>query len=287
VIEGLTMSEKRAVLITGASSGIGLDATKRLLQKNYRVFACARKQEDLDRLQNEVGAEPVKLDVTDQEHIESLKIFLKENLEDGTLYALINNAGIPGFGPIECVPLWLYRKVFDVNVFGVISTTQIAIPYIRKAKGRIINISSISGRHSSQFLSPYCASKFALEAITDSLRRELLPFGVNVISINPGAMKTPIWDKRPSEETIRAHFSEITDQLPVYSTELEKFRAHFKKAEDEAEPVDHVTRVIVQALESKNPKTRYYVGKGMSLVAFMASHLPDKWMDWIIKKSIK
>ncbi|MEN8210811.1 MAG: SDR family oxidoreductase [Thermodesulfobacteriota bacterium] len=279
-------TNKKNVLITGSSTGIGLATAEALTKNNYTVYACARKPEDLARLENEVGAHPVKLDVTVREDIDALENFLSKEASDG-LFALINNAGIVRHGPVECVPMSELREQFEVNLFGQVAVTQKALPYIRKTKGRIVNISSISGRSAAPFLGPYAASKFALEAINDSLRREMIVHGVHVSSINPGFIKTPILTKQRDKKELEELFFTRPGQKEAYLPGLEQVGKYFQSSIPNADPVEWVVEAVLHALESPRPKTRYYVGKGISFAALMYRLLPDRWMDRILWKHLR
>jgi NAD(P)-dependent dehydrogenase (short-subunit alcohol dehydrogenase family) len=281
------MADQKSVLITGASSGIGLATTQALVKKQYRVFAGARKPADLERLKKEVGAEPVELDVARQDHISSLEGFLSSRLGEGSLYAVINNAGISRHGPVECVPMEAWREQFETNIFGAVAVTQVVLPWIRKSRGRVINVSSISGRVAAPLLAPYAASKFALDAISDSLRRELYDLGVKVSSINPGFIRTPMLEKIIDKAELERQFFKKEGQREAYLPLLQKMGDHVEDAKKKANSVDVVVKAIVHALESRSPKTRYYVGKGMTLAASLFSHLPDSWIDKIILKHIE
>ena len=279
-------NQGKSILITGASSGIGLAITTELVKRQYQVFACARKEEDLKRLQIEVGAIPVELDVTNEQQVKNLETVLSQKLGSSSLFGLINSAGIARHGPVECVPMSVLRKQLEVNFFGLYSVTQTLLPFLREARGRIINISSISGRISSPFLSPYCASKFAVEALTDSLRREVDSLGVKVISICPGFVKTPMLEKHQDKKELEELFFTRKGQKEAYCEKLEKFGKHIEEEKKKAGPVEIVVNAVINGLESPKPRTRYYVGKGISFVAKLFSLLPDRWLDWIISKHI-
>lgn len=278
-------TNKKNVLVTGASTGIGLATTEALIKNNYTVYACARKQEDLVRLEKEIRAHPLKLDVTVREDIDALEDFLAKEASDG-LFALINNAGIVRHGPVECVPMSEFREQLEVNFFGQVAVTQKALPYIRKTKGRIVNISSIAGRSAAPFLGPYAASKFALEAINDALRREMIAQGVHVSSINPGFIKTPMLTKQRDKKELEDLFFTRPGQKEAYLPGLQQMGKHFQSSIPHADPVEWVVEAILHALESPKPKTRYYVGKGISFAALMSRLLPDRWMDQIIWKHL-
>ena len=179
-----------SVLVTGASTGIGEATARRMKAAGWEVFAAARKDGDLERLRGE-GLTPLKLDVTDAGSIAAAKA----EVGGRKLHGLVNNAGVAVSGPIEHVPLDELRRQLEVNLVGQVAVIQAFLPNIREAKGRIVNVSSIGGRIALPLVGPYAASKVGLEAVSDSLRRELRPWGIHVSVIEPGAVVTPIWEK--------------------------------------------------------------------------------------------
>lgn len=248
------------VFITGASSGIGLAIVKDLLSPQTTIFACARKASDLATLaglgENVV---PISLDVTKADELENAFRFVETrvNSEPGE-FSLINNAGIAVPGPVEGLDMSGLRHQFDVNFFGVIQTTQVFLPLIKKSKGKIIMMSSISGIMSFPFLGAYCASKYALEAMTDSLRMELLDTGVKVVLIEPGPIKTPIWEKG------FVNREELFSKLPVhvlkeYQKPLTRYAELTESDVRTALPTTAVTKIIRDCLQSSNPPERKIV----------------------------
>src|SRR2546429_6668900 len=183
-----------AVLISGASTGIGRACAEHLDGLGFAIFAGVRNQSDADSLRGAGSGrtQPVMLDVTEPESIASALRIVDEAATAG-LSGLVNNAGISVGGPLEFVEIDEWRRGLEVNFIGQVAVTQAALPALRKARGRIVNMTSIGGRLASPFLGPYNASKYALEAVTDSLRLELRQFGVAVAAIEPGAVATPIW----------------------------------------------------------------------------------------------
>ena len=182
------------VVVTGASTGIGAAIARHLAERGFRVFGTVRRAEDEVALARD-GVTPVRMDVTDTASIMRARGEVERALGITPLIALVNNAGIPAAGPLELFPLDELRRVLEVNLIGVVAVTQAFLPLLKVSRGRIVNISSVAGRGALPFLGPYAASKFGLEAISDSLRRELSPFGVRVIVIEPGSFKTAIWRK--------------------------------------------------------------------------------------------
>lgn len=271
------------VIVTGASTGIGYAITKYLIDRNYFVFGSVRKAADAERLAADFGAQGFQallFDVTDREAIEKARLAVSSVIGDQKLAALVNNAGIAVGGPLKYLSAEEVRQQFDVNVIGLLSVTQAFIPYLENPTkaGRIINISSVSGILVSPFTSLYSASKFAVEALTHGLRRELYFHGVTAISIQPGPIKTPIWDKALS-------FSGRYDHTE-YGKVLEDMDRFIKKTEQNAIPPERVAQVVHRALTSRSPRPTYLVMKG-GLFARIISWLPHAWVDKLMSSRAK
>ena len=270
----MAQSNPQTILITGASTGIGYDAAKQLGQMGMHVIAGARKDSDIERLNALDNVTGIRLDVTKQEdRDEAIKHI--EALGNG-LDVLINNAGIAVGAPIMDVSGDDLRWQFEVNVFCLVELTQACFPFLLKNKGRVINISSMAGRMVMPFMAPYAMSKFAVEAFTDGLRRELRPFGLKVVAIQPGPIKTAIWDKT-DPETLQYAGSPFEDRARRAGKML------IKAGQEQSLPVETVTRVIKHAITSRSPKTRYIVTKGKWFRLFLNS-LPDKWSDAVLTR---
>jgi len=282
------MSLPNAVLISGASTGIGAACALRLAEMGWQVYAGIRREEDGRRLEEQSSGKvtSVQLDVTRPKDISAVAEQLHAQLKSCGLAALVNNAGIAISGPLEEVAMDDWRQQFDVNFFGAVALTKACLPMLREARGRIVNVSSVSGRVASPFLSPYAASKFALEAVSDALRVELRPQGIRVALVEPGAVATPIWDKSGSASREReAAYSK--DFQALYGKPMAGFR---KMAEDtgrRAMPVEVVVRAVVHALTAKRPRTRYLLGREARLAAFVHRLLPDSWWDALMARHLK
>jgi NAD(P)-dependent dehydrogenase (short-subunit alcohol dehydrogenase family) len=275
---------KGFVLVTGASSGIGEACAQHLAGLGFNVFAGVRRPEDGERI---AGAriEPVMLEVTDDASVASAADSVRSAVGNSGLAGLVNNAGIGAGGPIEFIPLEDFQRTLDVNVMGVVRTTQAMLPLLRPARGRVVNISSIGGRVALPAVGPYAASKFAVEAVSDSLRRELRPWRMHVALIEPGTVTTPIWDKTQSYaediETnappeLRERYGELLDRI---GTEVEKNKTA-------GVPPSEVAEAVAHALTASKPKTRYLVGRDAKLRARMAAIMPDRMMDAAIARAI-
>ena len=207
-------------VVTGASTGIGRAAVKVLAGHGWRVFAGVRKGADADSLRREFGEKvaPLLFDVTDSEAVQAAARDVRAALAGRTLKGLVNNAGMGIGGPLAHQPIDEIRQLFEVNVLGAVTVSQAFIPLLGAdavltgGPGRIVNITSIGGRFAPPFLGDYAMSKHALEAFTDSLRRELMIYGIDVIAIGPGAVATPIWDKAEKVEMSRLRRIRITAQ---------------------------------------------------------------------------
>ncbi|MEM0909559.1 MAG: SDR family NAD(P)-dependent oxidoreductase [Pseudomonadota bacterium] len=270
---------KKVALISGCSSGIGKDIAIELAKHDWRVLAGVRKQEDGDVLSNEYpNITPIILDVTNPQHIQDCAELL--NSQALQVDALINNAGIAFGGPIEVTSIQEWREVFDVNVFGLVELTTAVLPFIRRAKGRIINISSISGLVASPFMSVYASSKFAIEAFSDSLRRETKALGIHVSVIEPGPIKTKIWDK--GVDGSMQKLDNLTDELrETYGDAGTTFKSIIDGAIAAALPVSATTRAIYKACISDKPRSRYIISKNKRAIQLLRL-LPDSWADKLI-----
>lgn len=271
-----------AVVVTGASTGIGYACALYLDTLGYKVFAGVRKQADADNLQQNTSKRlmPVFIDVTNIDTITSAAQTVTELLGKTGLAGLVNNAGIAVPGPLEFLPIADLRRQFEINVVGQVAVTQAFLSLLRQGKGRIINMSSISGRVAAPFVGPYAASKFSLEALTDSLRVELKPWGIDVISIQPGAIATPIWEKTLGGEDFIDNFLKGAESL--YGARLAAAREVAIETGQQGIPAEEVAKVVVRALTAKRPKTRYLVGRDAKITAMLLKFLPDRARDWVI-----
>jgi NAD(P)-dependent dehydrogenase (short-subunit alcohol dehydrogenase family) len=270
------------VFISGTSSGFGLQATVALAKTGYHVVASMRNLESrhtLDEAVRVAGVEDhitcMQLDVTDSIGVESTIKTVIERF--GRIDILINNAGHAVGGFVEEIPLEEWRRQFETNFFGVVSMTKAVIPYMRKRrKGRIINVSSISGMMGFPILAPYVASKFAVEGFSESLRLELLPFDIDVVLIEPGSFKTNIWSKGVSKFKL--------DKNSPYFQKLEGMISYIQNAGDTAADPEEVIQALVKICELKSPKLRYPVGTGVRKTIFLKHLLPWTWIEKSMKK---
>jgi short-subunit dehydrogenase len=278
----------KQVLITGASTGIGFDLTRTLCEKGYKVWAGVRNPESLDRLTQDFSNKltVLKLDVTNSHDIERAYKIVHSEMNPDQELILVNNAGIASGGPIEGLSLEEWRKVFDVNLFGMVEMTQVFLALIRQTKGRVINMGSISGRVAAPFLGPYTTSKFAVKAFSDSLRRETASFGVHVSLIEAGPIRTEIWSKSidVSDEIAKKLSPEVRE---IYGPMMSALREGVIATAQEAVPVQNVTMAILHAIQSRMPRVNYLVGKNIKLQAGLMRFMSTRMMDRVIKKSLR
>jgi len=270
----------RSCLITGASTGIGEACALRLDAAGWRVFAGVRRDEDAARLRAKLSdrSQPLIVDVVDQESIARAAEIIGAALREDGLDGLVNNAGIAVTGPLEFLPLAEFRQQFDVNVTGQIAVTQALLPALRAARGRVVFMSSVSGRASSPLLTPYTASKFAIEAIADGLRLELRRWGIRVVLVEPGSVDTDIW--RGAEAQFDAGVAAMTDEhRQLYGGLLAGSRKMVRATAKRAAPVDKVVAAIVDAVTAERPRTRYVVGADARAQILLNAALPDRAYD--------
>lgn len=262
------------VLVTGASSGIGLATARELRQTGFQVVGTVRRQEDAQRLEEE-GIVPLLVDLSKPTSIAEGVRVLRESLYINSLAGLVNSAGITVTGPWEHLEIQEIREVFEINVLGAIALTQAVLPILREGRGRIVMISSVSGRFAAPFLGPYTASKHALEAVCDSLRRELNGHGVTVTSVQPGPVATPLWAKIAT----RADRFEST----VYEPAFRRFLEISAVSALHALSPDRVAAVVREVLIRRRPPLRVGVGFGSGFLFWLQSLVPDRLVDRILK----
>ena len=270
------------VLITGVSSGIGHAAVAELLQQGFAVFGSVRKVADAERLSGEFPRNftPLVFDVTREDQVCEAAVRVADKVGAEGLWGLVNNAGISHSGPLSELPTSVVREHLETNLMGVVHVTKAFLPSLRtqpgrsQPPGRIVNISSVSGRIAYPFMGPYAASKHALEALSDSWRRELMLYGVDLIVIEPGAIQTPIWDKTAiiSSEFAASDYGPILQHIDLM------------EAKREALPVERVTRVIHRALSCRRPRARYVIPDRWWKYWILPRVLPDRWLDRIIAR---
>ena len=276
----------RSVVITGASTGIGWACAKLLLDKGFRVFGSVRKQADADRLSSEFGRNfsPLIFDVTDEAAVLAAGREVRAALNGETLAGLVNNAGVAVAGPVLELSADEFRRQMNVNVIGPIITTQAfgpllgADPQLKGPKGRIVMMSSVAGRNGNPLLSAYSASKHALDGLAESLRREMMLFGIDVIIVAPGAVKTPIWGK--AEEVDISSYQ----NSPFYPA-LQKIRKFMLQLGENGLPAEAIAERVFEALTTASPKVRYQITPD-PMRHLLTAILPKRMIDKIIAKRL-
>ncbi len=276
----------RTVVVTGASTGIGHAAAVRLAGLGFDVYAGVRRDADAERLRGE-GLRPLTVDVADHDTIDAAAEEVGAAVGAAGLAGLVNNAGIAVSGPVEFVPIDEWRRQLEVNLIGQIAMTQRFLPLVRAARGRIVNVSSIGGRIALPLVGPYAASKFALEAVSDSLRRELHGQGIGVSLIEPGGVKTPIWDKGLSTaDDLEAAMPAEAHRL--YGGLVRALRRQVETiATKTGMEADEVADKIVHALTASRPRTRYLIGGEARIRWALAKRLPDRAFDALVARSLR
>lgn len=270
------------ILLTGTSTGIGYTTAKTLLDAGHFVFGTVRKLADAEQLALHPAFSALKMDVTDRDSIRSAIAEIKSSGKP--LHALINNAGIAVSGPLETIAEEDYRRQFDVNVFGGLAVSQEALALLHAAREagetniKIIYISSVSGYLTSPFTGIYSASKFATEAIVDGLRRELMPFGIDVLSVAPGPVKTPIWTKAKTQTK--------AFEGTRYANILEKLTDYTEKAEAGGVEPGKVANLILNLLESAKPRPDQLI-MNKAWMARFARQLPKRMQDKMFSKNLE
>jgi short-subunit dehydrogenase len=277
------MSRKQSILITGASSGIGKACALHLDQSGFKVYAGVRKASDGEALREEASEnlQPVILDVTKTDTIQAVLELISRD-SDYPFFGLVNNAGIGISGVLEATPETELRKLLEVNVVGLHAVTRACLPLLRKQTGRIINIGSSAGFIAGPGASSYAASKFAVRAISDSLRLELQPFGMSVSLVAPGAIKSDIWDKAKAykDELRKSLAPELLEAYKLFITAGDKLVDQIKPI-----PAIEVAKAVHHALTAKKSKPCYIVGQDAKK-AYTFSKLPKSLLNWLMIKHI-
>jgi NAD(P)-dependent dehydrogenase (short-subunit alcohol dehydrogenase family) len=276
----------KSVLITGASTGIGRATALHLAGKGWRVFAGVRKEEDAASLRA-AGSErlaPLMLDVTDVGQISAAAERIGTEVGEAGLDGLVNNAGIAVPGPLETLPVDDFRRQVEVNLTAHVAVTQAMLPAIRRARGRIVFITSIGGLMAFPMFGAYHAAKFGLEAVGDVFRQELRPWGVKVAVIEPGSTATPIWERGDAEVDAIARRAR-DGHTDLYGEAIAAYREVARKTGARGIPPERVAAKIEHALTARRPHTRYLVGADARGQAFAGRVLPDRLVDWLVARA--
>ena len=273
----------RTVVITGASTGIGAAAAHQFAANGWRVFAGVRKDADAHALLADATGEfyPILLDVTNADQVEAAAKHVSKVLNGETLTGLVNNAGIAKMGPLALQPMEDFEAQFQVNVFGLLRATQAFVPLLGAdpdrtgVPGRIVNITSVGGRIASPFLGAYTATKHAVEAMTDTFRRELAIYGIDAIAVGPGAVRTPIWDKAEQDDRSRAY------RNSDWAASLERFETAMLEGGRTGLKPEAIAEIIAEALTAEKPKARYAPVPDKLTNFTIPTRLPKRVLDKI------
>jgi NAD(P)-dependent dehydrogenase (short-subunit alcohol dehydrogenase family) len=276
----------RSVLVTGASTGIGRATALRLDAAGWRVFAGVRREEDAENLDKASSDRlgPLILDITDAAQIAAAAERIEAEAEAG-LDGLVNNAGVAIPGPLETLPIEDFRRQLEVNLTAHVAMTQAVLPSIRRARGRIVFISSIGGRMALPLTGAYHAAKFGIEAVGDVFRQELRPWRISVSIVEPGSIDTPIWERG---ERIADEVGERSppQQEELYGTVIERYRKVIRQTAERGIAPDKVAKAIEHALSAGRPRTRYLVGIDAKVQARLKLLLPARLLDRIVARAM-
>lgn len=272
------------VIVTGASTGIGAAAARELARRGFHVLAGVRRDQDAAAIRGP-GVEPLILDITEPDHIEALVTRVNGDPQRRAVRALVNNAAVQANVPIEAFAIDEWRRMFEVNLFGQIAVIQALLPALMRNRGRVVNISSVGGKVAMATYGPYAATKFALEAVSDSLRRELAPFGVSVVVIEPGAVRTEMLGRAIA--TAGELVSAMTpEQSRRYGDLVHAVNAQAVSSTKSGLPAEAAAKVIGKAVTTRKPRTRYPVGREAAMIRWLP-FLPDRMLDRVFAAALR
>jgi NAD(P)-dependent dehydrogenase (short-subunit alcohol dehydrogenase family) len=274
-------------VVTGASTGIGAATARELAKRGFHVLAGVRSDADADAIRS-ANVEPSRLDITNEAEITMLVKRIADDPDRRPLRALVNNAGIQINAPVEALPLSEWRRLFDVNLFGHVAMTQALLPALIESRGTVVNVTSVGGKLAMAGYGPYAGTKFALEAVSDSLRREVAAFGVKVVVVEPGAVTTEMTGRLViASERITSGMS--AEQHGRYDALMQAVIAQARTLtrEGAGRPAEEVGRVIADAIVSERPRTRYTVGRDAAIGVRLARFVSDRMLDSMLARALK
>ncbi|NTW38286.1 MAG: SDR family NAD(P)-dependent oxidoreductase [Cellulomonadaceae bacterium] len=272
-------------MVSGTSSGMGAATAREMVRRGYHVLAGVRRIEDGDPLRV-LGAEPVVLDITNPVDLARLATRIDSDPHGRALRAVINNAGMAANAPVETLPLDVWRRVFEVNVIGQIGLTQALLPALHRSGGRVVMISSTGGKIAMPAYGAYSGSKFAIEAVSDALRQELAPHGVQVVVVEPGGVQTDMVNRgtRVAQELLA---SMTPEQRHRYEPMMHTFVSHSATFAAGGVSADRAAQVIAKAATAPRPRTRYTIGRDAAMLTRLARILPDRALDAAIARTLR
>ncbi|MEV6304220.1 SDR family oxidoreductase [Actinoplanes sp. NPDC051861] len=273
------------VVVTGASTGIGAATARELARHGFHVLAGVRRERDAAAVR-EAGIEPVILDITDPDQIAALVARVGADPHGRPLRALVNNAGVAASAPVEALPIEQWRRVFEVNLFGHVAVTQALLPALVRSRGRIVNISSLNGRIAMAGYGPYAAGKFALEAVSDALRQELAPHGVQVVIVEPGGVRTELAGR--GTEAVRDFTARMApEHQDRYGDLMRAIPSHVAAFTRAGISAERAARGITRAVTDRRPRTRYTLGRDAAVLTRLSRVLPDRALDRMLAANLR
>ncbi|WP_436532253.1 SDR family oxidoreductase [Actinoplanes sp. HUAS TT8] len=280
----MTLSHE-IIVVTGASTGMGAATARELAGRGFHVLAGVRRPQDAEALRSE-RIEPVFLDITEPAQVAAVAARVESDPLGRPLRALVNNAGIAVNAPVEALPMSDWRWQFEVNLFGHIAVTQALLPALLRSRGRVVNISSIGGKVAMPTYGAYAGTKFALEAVSDSLRRELAPHGVQVVVVEPGGVQTEMAERGATTAGgIAAGMTE--EQTERYGDLVRAIVAHSAAFTRAGQTAEAAARIIAKATTARNPRTRYTIGRDAALMTRLSRFLPDRLLDRMMAADLR
>ncbi|OBF13080.1 dehydrogenase [Mycobacterium sp. ACS4054] len=279
------IDRRELVIVTGASTGMGAATAKELARRGFHVLAGVRRDTDADALRAE-GIEPLILDITMETDVAAAAARVANDPLRRPLRALVNNAGIAINAPVETLPMAQWRKQFEVNLFGQIAMTQALLPALLASKGTVVNISSVGGKVVLPTYGAYAGSKFALEAVSDALRREVGHLGVRVVVVEPGAVKTEMAERGiATAEALMADMTPV--QLARYDALAAAVTAQARSFGEDGVSAEHAAKVIVKAATASRPRTRYTIGRDAAILVRISRLVSDRVLDLIVRVNLR
>ncbi|OBH54760.1 dehydrogenase [Mycobacterium mantenii] len=273
------------IVVTGASTGMGAASARELAHKGFHVLAGVRREVDADALRAD-GIEPYILDITMQSDVAAIADRVARDPQRRPLRALVNNAGIAVNSPVETLPIDQWRRQFEVNLFGHIAMTQALLPALLLSSGTVVNISSVGGKVVLPTYGAYAGSKFALEAASDALRREVAELGIKVVVVEPGAVKTEMAERGIA--TAEALMASLTDaQLARYADLIAAVTAQARSFGEDGVSAEHAAKVIAKAATVSRPRTRYTIGRDAAILVRISRLVSDRILDRIIRQNLR
>lgn len=272
-------------IVTGASSGIGAATARELARREFHVLAGVRCERDADAMRSP-GIEPLLIDITNPDHIHALAARVEEDPQGRAVRALVNNAGVPVNAPVEAFAIDEWRRLFEVNLFGHVAVTQALLPTLIRSKGRVINISSVGGKVAMATYGPYAGTKFALEAVSDALRREVGPLGVHVVVVEPGGVRTDMLN-RASAAARELAAGMTAEQSGRYGRLMQAVAAQTATAARWSQPAEAVAQMIANAVTTRRPRPRYTAGRDAAMIILLAHLLPDRMLDRVFVAALR